>query len=79
MYSTVVRQDGEKVTVKMETSHTHVEEEEPGVKRAFDHGHTSSIEIQSNMHTTEEEERGAQDMDYFDDPDILQQIRAQKQ
>ena len=75
VYSTVVYQDGEKVTVKMETPRS-TEEEDSG---AINHGHTSSVEFHSNSHATAEEKRGEHDFDYFDDPDILQQIRAQKQ
>ena len=66
---TVVHHNGEKVTVKLETSCTLTEEKETGV---LSHGHTFSVEFHNRTsHATEEEER-TQDMDYFDDPDILQ-------
>ena len=83
LYSTVVRQDGEKVTVKLETSHIHTGEE-PVTETDFTHDPTPSVGSpnttdRSHRDSATERDEGAQDMDYFDDPDILQQIRAQKQ
>ena len=79
VYSTVVRQGGEKITVKLETPASTDEDPE------LNHGHTPSMGFPSTRDNTclgepnTEDDGGAHDMDYFDDPRILQQIRAHKQ